>query len=198
VLSSLKVYEDSDLEALGSHITSLPLLGQGENPASELGSVESLDFIKTCLQSCLKNDAGLHAMCSQPEQTPLPKRVLFINEFNVRLMESDDRSGDYCALSYSWGVQPSSYKSTKSNYQQMKAEIDLQELPVLLQDAISITRRLGYVYLWIDAICIIQDDHSGEQTLSSHQACQCPITTHISQTGSKKLLKWVSTIRMLE
>jgi hypothetical protein len=30
-------------------------------------------------------------------------------------------------------------------------------LPRLFQDAILITRRIGYRYLWIDSLCIVQD-----------------------------------------
>jgi hypothetical protein len=28
------------------------------------------------------------------------------------------------------------------------------------KDAVTVTKALGIRYLWIDAICIIQDDHS--------------------------------------
>ena len=33
----------------------------------------------------------------------------------------------------------------------------MQELPLTFQHAIAITRNLGYQYLWIDSLCIIQD-----------------------------------------
>lgn len=36
--------------------------------------------------------------------------------------------------------------------------IDPNELPKTLADAIEVTRQLGYQYLWIDSLCIIQDD----------------------------------------
>jgi Heterokaryon incompatibility protein (HET) len=35
--------------------------------------------------------------------------------------------------------------------------IECQNLPLTFQHAIYITRRLGYRYLWIDSLCIIQD-----------------------------------------
>ena len=35
----------------------------------------------------------------------------------------------------------------------------MQELPLTFQHAISITRKLGYQYLWIDSLCIIQDSN---------------------------------------
>lgn len=31
-------------------------------------------------------------------------------------------------------------------------------LPATFRDAIAVTRSLGYQYLWIDSLCIIQDD----------------------------------------
>ncbi|OJD37909.1 heterokaryon incompatibility protein [Diplodia corticola] len=36
-------------------------------------------------------------------------------------------------------------------------EIPYKSLPINFQDAISITRRLGFQYLWIDCLCILQD-----------------------------------------
>ena len=41
--------------------------------------------------------------------------------------------------------------------------IMLADLPPIFQDAISITRRLGCRYLWIDRLCIIQDSVSDWQ-----------------------------------
>ncbi|CAH0058120.1 unnamed protein product, partial [Clonostachys solani] len=38
------------------------------------------------------------------------------------------------------------------------SEIELNSLPQSIQDAIIITRKLGFRYLWVDALCIIQDD----------------------------------------
>ena len=37
------------------------------------------------------------------------------------------------------------------------AEIPFQDLPLTIQDSITIARRLGFRYIWIDALCIIQD-----------------------------------------
>ncbi|KAL8879771.1 MAG: hypothetical protein Q9198_002681 [Flavoplaca austrocitrina] len=36
--------------------------------------------------------------------------------------------------------------------------IVINDLPLTFQDAVNITRNLGYQYLWIDSLCIIQDD----------------------------------------
>ena len=48
--------------------------------------------------------------------------------------------------------------TTKSNLTSHLSNIDLDELPPAIQDAIRLTRLLGLRYIWIDALCIIQDD----------------------------------------
>jgi hypothetical protein len=41
-------------------------------------------------------------------------------------------------------------------------EIKFSGLPRTIQDAVSVTRRLGIRFLWVDALCIIQDSINGE------------------------------------
>ena len=50
------------------------------------------------------------------------------------------------------------YKLTKATFGLMLQGISLDDLPLTFQHAILITRNLGYRYLWIDSLCIIQDD----------------------------------------
>jgi hypothetical protein len=46
---------------------------------------------------------------------------------------------------------------TPENLRSFFDEIPLERLPKTFQDAVYITRKLGLKYLWIDALCIIQD-----------------------------------------
>jgi len=39
----------------------------------------------------------------------------------------------------------------------------ISSLPQTLKDAVIITRRLGQQYLWVDALCILQDDNEAKQ-----------------------------------
>lgn len=48
--------------------------------------------------------------------------------------------------------------TTKANYQQRLLSVSLKELSTTFQDAIWLTRRLGIRYIWIDSLCIVQDD----------------------------------------
>jgi hypothetical protein len=66
----------------------------------------------------------------------------------------------YIALSHQWGPpgQNRKFCAYKTNIQDFKQNIDINRLPKTFQDAVHITRSLGVQYLWIDSLCIIQDD----------------------------------------
>jgi hypothetical protein len=57
--------------------------------------------------------------------------------------------------------------TTKENESPHAQEIPYQLLPQTLQDAITLTRQLGIQYIWIDALCIVQDDHAEWEVESS-------------------------------
>lgn len=63
----------------------------------------------------------------------------------------------YIALSYRWG-EGNTLKTTKSTLVERKTSIPLATIPKTILDAITVTRRLGIRYLWVDSLCIIQDD----------------------------------------
>ncbi|KAL9636395.1 MAG: hypothetical protein Q9204_002276 [Flavoplaca sp. TL-2023a] len=64
---------------------------------------------------------------------------------------------EYLTLSHKWGGA-NMLKLTKSNFESMLKGIVISDLPLTFQHAITITRNLGYQHLWIDSLCIIQDD----------------------------------------
>lgn len=65
----------------------------------------------------------------------------------------------YLTLSHCWGPpEKRPTITTKSNLASRMKRIPFLELPRTFQDAIEITRKLGHRYLWIDSLCIVQDD----------------------------------------
>lgn len=42
----------------------------------------------------------------------------------------------------------------------LEKQIPLKDLPQTFRDAMELTRRLGYRYIWIDSLCIVQDSES--------------------------------------
>lgn len=103
-----------------------------------------------------------HSKCSKSASARLPKRVLEFNELGsgCRLIEPwPDFSTPYVALSYCWsGTQP--LQTTSHNLEDYKKEIPWNALPVVYQNAAEVILRLGVRYLWIDALCIVQDDRA--------------------------------------
>lgn len=68
----------------------------------------------------------------------------------------------YAALSHCWGNEQSRpITTTKANIRSHLFEgLHIENLSRTFQDAILITQKLGLRYLWVDSLCIIQDDHS--------------------------------------
>ena len=72
----------------------------------------------------------------------------------------------YVTLSYVWGPEPT-FTATKNNVKDLEQVGSLQtyvsELPATISDAIDLVNRLGERYLWVDKLCIVQDDLSNKQ-----------------------------------
>lgn len=77
----------------------------------------------------------------------------------VRLVETEGAVGCYAALSYCWGLTPQVEKTTTRNLHRHLDEIPLQILPKTIAEAIRLCCKLGFEYVWVDALCIIQDDY---------------------------------------
>lgn len=75
----------------------------------------------------------------------------------------------YIALSHCWG-KSQHLISTTATIDDWKKNIPFSRLPRTFQDAINISRKLGFGYIWIDSLCIIQDDHSDWEREGAHMA----------------------------
>jgi hypothetical protein len=78
---------------------------------------------------------------------------------DIWLHESNNEHGNYAILSYCWGPALDNLKTTLETLEEFKKNIPYAQLPKTVQDAVIITRALGLQFLWIDALCIIQDYH---------------------------------------
>lgn len=77
----------------------------------------------------------------------------------VQLVETGGAVGCYAALSYCWGLTPQVEKTTTKNLHRHLDGISLQILRKTIADAIRLCSKLGFDYVWVDALCIIQDDY---------------------------------------
>ena len=102
-----------------------------------------------------------HESCPHRRSPVLPTRVVDIGEGEnspIRLqIDQSGTQGQYAALCYCWGGdQP--YKTIISNLDSYTKELASTVFPKTLSDAIQVCRRVGLRYIWIDALCIVQDD----------------------------------------
>lgn len=87
----------------------------------------------------------------------MPTRLLEVG--NLRLVESKYITPErYVALSHCWGIVSKRFSTVEKNFSQLKKSIDVEALPQTFRDAITVTRGLQIKYIWIDSLCIIQDD----------------------------------------
>ena len=94
----------------------------------------------------------------------LPTRVVDVGDkesSNIRLFcDTRGKTGKYLALSHRWGspAQNRKFCTEKNNIKRYEEGVSIVDLPNTFRDAIHVTRCLGVQYLWIDSLCIIQDD----------------------------------------
>jgi len=75
----------------------------------------------------------------------------------IRLVESGGRVARYICLSHCWGKEQI-ITTEKSTTKERMVAIKMEDLSKTFQDAVILTRHLGVRYLWIDSLCIVQDD----------------------------------------
>ncbi|KAF3002648.1 hypothetical protein E8E13_009340 [Curvularia kusanoi] len=148
----------------GDGQSSYSAIGQGRQISNQPLQDAGLAAIRDLLKTCLSN----HPKCRQPRPATLPKRVLDVlgdDSKSVRLYESEFNVnenryeyGEYVALSHVWGVAKGLPKTTDKTIQSYKKGFAWATLPRALQEAVVLTRALGFRWLWIDALCLIQDD----------------------------------------
>lgn len=132
-----------------------------------VGSAASFEQARTWLDECNKT----HPFCQVPSQDALPLRVVEIyweeseNEPIARLTKTTDKS-PYAALTYCWGNSSSlkEIQLTNQTYQDWFEDIPFSRLPKTLQDSIITTWKLGLQFIWIDCLCIAQDDDQEKAT----------------------------------
>lgn len=94
-----------------------------------------------------------------PYNEQLPSRCIDVGiNGHAQLAECSGKRGSYIVLSHRWTPETESSRTTQHNYSSRMQDLDISRLPVLFRYAIALARRLGIQYIWIDSICILQDD----------------------------------------
>ncbi|KAI1357610.1 heterokaryon incompatibility protein-domain-containing protein [Xylaria arbuscula] len=171
-----------------------PVIGRGRSIRSSTRS-GSIELVCEWFHRCLKEDL----MCKVRKST-LPTRVLYVGNGSCEpnLYESCGEEAPYTALSHCWGDAEAIHLiTTKANRNERMASISMEILPKTFSDAVVLTRALGIQYIWIDSLCIIQDDKDDWEREAAHMAdvYQCAaltISADGAADGSKGLFQTVN------
>jgi hypothetical protein len=151
-------------------------------------SLESLPLAKIWLNHCEVN----HRSCNTSRTVAnsfFPTRLLFVGEAIPRLCLTStlprSRPLRYSALSHCWGSLDGLICLTAQNLVAFQ-NIPAPALCKTFRDAIEITKALGLDYLWIDSLCIIQDD-VGDWTSEAGLMCEVYSCCAVSIAASSAL-----------
>lgn len=124
-----------------------------------LGDPRCFDQIRKWLKDCERTHN--HSRCRQEAETTLPRRVVTIQPTlegpKLYLNEANGAIGKYIALSHCWGGF-TGCQSTTANLAERLQNIEYGDLPQTLKDAVYCALELNIHNIWIDSLCIIQDD----------------------------------------
>lgn len=132
-----------------------------------------------CIDTCIRD----HQSCKDKlsDGCFIPKRLIDVGNDEiqrVRLVNGEDLARPaiqgsspakrlhYATLSYCWG-DALTMKTTQATEEIHRAGILIEDMPEAFQDAIHVIRKLGIQYLWIDALCILQDNKQDWEIESS-------------------------------
>jgi hypothetical protein len=130
-----------------------------EDPLSQ----DSLAIARAWLETCVSSH-GADCSPSAGAEGWMPTRLLevvpgasiiYLRE-SAALSPPDDAR--YVALSHCWGQGGTPFTTTHETLHLRMGGIDIDDLPQTFQDSVILTKELSLQYLWIDSLCIIQDD----------------------------------------
>ncbi|CAG8958602.1 hypothetical protein HYFRA_00009919 [Hymenoscyphus fraxineus] len=133
----------------------------------------TIEYCSSIISDWITNCRANHGACTQVPSSEtntrvneLPKRLLDLKHSpsykdSVKLVQTgcytDQQPFRYATLSHCWG-KSHVIQTTTNNMELRMQSIGWNDLPKTFQDAITLLRALDIRYLWIDSLCIIQDD----------------------------------------
>ncbi|KAK8015730.1 hypothetical protein PG991_008618 [Apiospora marii] len=127
------------------------------------GSPSTINFIQYQLNNCIHAHEKCREDLSKTSHGVItwPSRVLEIQPTTsrVRLIEFEPKMAQrYAAVSYCWGPKHPHIKAEASSLSSLREGMSWFELPKTLSDAVALAAKIGCRWIWIDSMCIIQDD----------------------------------------
>ncbi|KAF4458132.1 hypothetical protein F53441_67 [Fusarium austroafricanum] len=165
-----------------------------EGTGRKVGSLLDLSLVQRWLHQCEEHHGD---KCHKPDwlsdsENEWPERCRVIDVKNRRIVDLLPTMR-YVALSYVWGSSEEARRLrfqrrlTRENLCQLQEEngLDAVSLPQTIKDAMQVTEGVGENFLWVDALCIAQDDPEelGHQTARMDQIYSKAVFTILAACG---------------
>ena len=187
---------------------------QGQNDSRIIKTQINLELIKRWIETCKERhtstylESRMYDMSFIPDQpTDIHDRSALIHEsceailagtvtFSLTLVDVKMECLDempsntkYIALSYVWGGVKSFQnvmKRRKDLYVSHSISVANEAIPLTIRDAIQLVRDLGERYLWVDSLCICQDNLEDKRTQITNMGkiYRQALLTIVAATGS--------------
>ena len=128
------------------------------------------DWVLQWIKSCDTMHAECHCNISASSAS-FSQRDMYLISVSRKCLVKANSGEKYVALSYVWGASCSQFRTTKANLTFLQSEGSLDEtrtrdhLPGSIKRAMHFTTLLDVDFLWVDCLCIVQDDpiHAASQ-----------------------------------
>ena len=138
------------------------------------GITESTETSLSAARCWLKECSHSHDACRQSKPSNakvLPTRLVdvrpdgqegsYVRVVNSASIDSTAEQIDYVALSHFWDRL---YVTLSSDgHKHLQTDLPLRTLSADIKTAISTAQRLGFRYIWVDSLCILQDSEDDRQ-----------------------------------
>ncbi|KAN0108840.1 Heterokaryon incompatibility protein (HET) domain containing protein [Hyaloscypha variabilis] len=125
----------------------------------------NFSLLRSWLTECDKN----HGEKCRITAKNAPLRGQYLIDVKRRCLVKCEKDYRYLALSYVWGKAPM-LRALKSNLTQLQEDGALEafghQIPIVIRDAMQAVASLCENYLWVDALCIVQDDEISLEQIS--------------------------------
>ena len=147
--------------------------------------------IRSWLQECQSQAGRDHAAGRPTPFAPLRLVSVGLDGNPPRLVQRNGDEGptEYATLSHCWG-SALPLQTMKATLDEFSSAIPMDVLPRTFADAIQMARELAIPYIWIDALCIVQDDPQEWQSEAArmdrvYSGSQLTISAAQSSNGSE-------------
>jgi hypothetical protein len=170
-----------------------PYVTQEDSPlARPMSGTIDIPLIQSWLNSCENG----HGECSTVfevrsrwrSSAPAVFSLILIDVHEKRLVANASSESRYLTLSYVWGENcqtKETFRTKEANFDSLKKRGALSSkkgIPCVIDDAMKLVSLLGEKYLWVDALCIIQDQDKDQLQVRRDGPHLPPISSYRRRT----------------